>query len=264
MRNLIVRGNSLEQDIVDDALQRLSNSGLFVTEFRDLEMLGIELTVEFREGQIEDGLLIWHNDGVRLGLARRYTHIDKEHLPYLLAHEVFGHALWEAKAMRENVQTAVHFHLCNEINAHILGWLASIGLGIKPRYRELLLDFHINPDEFKRELPYTSPHYVLLLSTKEMQNARQVLQERLNALATEWVNLRSESPPVCNVNARENRLAEMIRLVTRTITNFEAEPNNESERWLAEQSRCAVIQDLEDTSRIHEHTLRALLERGFE
>jgi hypothetical protein len=260
MLEIRTEGTVFEKGIIREAAQRLTASASLVPALEDFEALHIRLVVSFAHGQSEDGLLSWRDGTAIASLAQRYTLADLDRLPIVLAHEVLGHALWEAKARRQNVHAAVRFHLNGELIALVTGWIAALELGLEPPHPGLLRDFSSSPDSFARDLPLMSPHYVLLLSTEEMRHVRRTLQDRLNVLTQEWIGLRSEGLSGGEVEIRERSLGEMIRLVTETLGNLDREGDQASERWFADCARCDLVLDLDRSTELLSSRLRAILD----
>lgn len=253
---LYLPDDAAERETILGAWRRLRECGSFAGALEDLDALDLDLTVRFRPDQTEDALLKWVEDGAELDLATYFSETERGRLPAVLAHEILGHALWEGKARAQGIFGAVHFHLCNELNARLLGWIATLELDISSGSYAMLFDYCVDPEGFGEDLLFLSPHYVLLMTSAEMRSARRAMQDRLNRLLLVW----TETPSGETNEGRSAQMIEMIRSLTGTIIRMEEEPDQQSERWFAGIADCDLVRELERATQGRDAELRRRLD----
>lgn len=248
--------DAASREVIEGAWRRLRECAGLAEALEELDALDIDLAIRFRCEQAEDALLTWAGEGAELDLATHFSGAERERLPAVLAHEILGHALWEGKAHRQGVFDAVHFHLCNELNARLLGWIATLELDIRSGGNAMLFDYCMDPAGFARDLPLLSPHYVLLMTSAEMRDARRAMQDRLNGLSSAWIG----TPAGEMTESRSAQMVEMIRSLTETIASMEKETDQRSERWFAGIAGCDLVRELEGATERLDAELRRRLD----
>ena len=123
----------------------------------------------------------WRDDHVVVRLNLDYLGTSSEYLeqdlPPTLAHELFGHGPWYARAARENVLQPFHHHELNETNARLVGWLVDFELD--HRFEEGgAWSYLTDPVAFMKYLKLRLPYYAVTWSTAELARPRETLEER--------------------------------------------------------------------------------------
>jgi hypothetical protein len=134
----------------------------------------------------------WKVDHVEVRVNLDYLGTDaefqREDLPPTLAHELFGHGLWYARAARENALQAFHHHELNETNARLVGWM--VDFERDARFEENgAWSYLQNPAAFLSYLKLRLPYYALTWSTQELSRPRETLEERLTAARSKRADL---------------------------------------------------------------------------
>lgn len=185
----------------------------------------------------------WKNGRVEVRLNQDYLGTDarfqEQDLPPTLAHELFGHGLWYARAARENALLAFHHHELNETNARLVGWLVDYEMDRRFEGNDAW-NYLQDPAQFLRNLKLNMPYYALTFSNEELARPIETLEERLLAarakrrdLEVELANHRSWNAVIDHFVRRhglpERRFAQLRRTMADTdqiyrdqLTNMDA------------------------------------------
>ena len=98
-----------------------------------------------------------------------------EALPAILAHEVVGHGLWQARAEREGVGQAMRHHKLEEIHARLVGWLVDIELDDHISSDAMARHYLDDPDRWWAQLKLCASYYAFKFSSSEMCEAPATL-----------------------------------------------------------------------------------------
>jgi hypothetical protein len=99
-------------------------------------------------------------------------------LPTTIAHELFGHGSWYARAESENVLLVFHHHELNEINALLIDWLVDFELD--HRFIGDHAWYYLqNPKGYVDSLKMRLPYYAKTFSNAELLRPVETLEQRL-------------------------------------------------------------------------------------
>jgi hypothetical protein len=237
------------------------------------------------------GFTEWKGDHVEVRMNPDYLGADEEFrqqdLPATLAHELLGHGLWYARAVRENALQAFHHHDLNETNARLVGWLVDFELD--RRFEEGgAWTYMQNPAAFLENLKLRLPYYALTWSTEELANPRETLEARSAAARAKRAQLEVslanhnswnavidffvgrgelDEPRVRALRAYMADTAQaykdeigvmdaLIAEVDATVGRMNAEPDRSSERYLQNAASHPLFADLKNET--DEHTRRLI------
>lgn len=247
----------------------------------------------------------WKGDHVEVRMNLDYlgTHdeLQEQDFPPTLAHELFGHGLWYARAARaENFLQAFHHHDLNETNARVVGWLVDFELD--QRFEESgAWSYMADPAAFLNHLKLRLPYYALTWSTEELARPRETLVERSTAAKSKREYLRMQlanhdswnavidhfvshhAVPESKLVALRNYMSETTKSyqyeigvmdtlaaeVDATIARMDAEPDRSSERYLKWAATHPLFADLrqetdENTRRLQEQVSKTPAKPGDE
>ena len=234
----------------------------------------------------------WKDDHALVRLNMDYLETDElfqsQDLPPTLAHELFGHGLWYARAAREDAFQAFHHHELNEMNARTIGWNVDFELD---RFFDDsgAWSYLQDPAGYLPHLKTRLTYYALTFSNEELARPIETLEGRLAAararrarLETELTNHKTWNPvidylvsrrviPEARTRALRGYMTEseaafryeltlvdaLIAEVAATLDRMRAEPDRMSERYLQEAAARPVFTGL---LREHEELSRRLLE----
>ncbi|MDE2489446.1 MAG: hypothetical protein KGM24_01275, partial [Elusimicrobia bacterium] len=179
----------------------------------------------------------WREDRAEVLLNEDYLKVDRavrdRDLPPVLAHELFGHALWYSRAAREGAYLAFHHHELNEANARLVGWLVDFELdGFLEE--QGAWRFLQDPARYLSGLKLRLPYYATTFSSAEMGSPVESLEARREAalakrarLETERANHRTWSAVIDHFVSRhglpEARVRALRRYMVDTDANYGAE-----------------------------------------
>jgi len=221
----------------------------------------------------------WRDDRAVLRLNSDYlkssAHYREQGLPAILAHELFGHGLWYARAARENLQRALHLHELNEENARLVGW--RVDFELDGRFEEAAAwDYLANPRGYLDGQKMRLPYYAVTFSNQELARPLETLESRLDRARRYRAELEKERgnvgswTPVVDHFASSHGVAEprfralrahladllstydgdlrttdeVIADLSGVISRLRAEPDRVSERYLQEAAPHPLFSDL--------------------
>ena len=180
----------------------------------------------------------WHQEGhAEIRLNRHYVDGDPEFmrdsLPSIIGHELLGHGLWYARAAKENLYLAFHYHELNETLARLVGW--SIDHELDGRFEEAgAWTYLSDPAHYLANLKMRLPYYAVTFGHAEMAKPMETLRARLAAAELEVErarrNLASQKTwlPVLDHFSRDHGVLEKrFELLRRELTDLEAHYANE-------------------------------------
>jgi len=137
----------------------------------------------------------WKNDEVEVRLNLDYLGTDaafqEQDLPPTIAHELLGHGLWYARAVRENAFQAFHHHELNETNARLVGW--AVDYELDGRFEESgAWSYLSDPAGFLAYLKLRLPYYALTFSNAELRDPVGALTGRLAAAKVKRATVEQE------------------------------------------------------------------------
>jgi hypothetical protein len=222
----------------------------------------------------------WKDGEVEVRVNQDYLESDPEFvdrdLPPTLAHELFGHGLWYARAEKEGVSQAFHHHELNEANARLVGWLTDLELD---GYLEEAgtWTYLQDPARFLESLKLRLPYYALTFSNADMAHPLEALESRRAAAAAkrerlegELANMRTWSPVIdhfvdehgvsaerftalrgylsdteTNYSREIEVMDEILAELDGVISRMKAEPERDSERYLQWAATHPMFQELQ-------------------
>jgi hypothetical protein len=235
---------------------------------------------------------VWDNGAARLSLQEAYIRqgrdVLEQTLPAVMAHELLGHGLWQARADREDASVVLRHHHLSEVYARLVGWLVDIELDGHISSDSTARDFLKDPDVYWDQLKLRTVYYALTFSTAELQNPISTLvvraaaaRSRRDELARMLSNIRSwpavidhfvANHGIDELRMREVRddLAQDDRGLQRDVANveaviaeldlcierFRAETDGQSERYLQQAAQHSLLTRLAGEVAILESRLR--------
>lgn len=270
--------------------QFFDEGGAVVVEVTGTSASGVELTEA-------DAHCAWDNGTARVSLQQAYFHqgrdIVEQTLPAVIAHELLGHGLWQARAEREDASAVLRHHHFSEVYARLVGWLVDIELDGQISSDRSARDFLKDPDLYWDQLKLRSAYYALTFTTAELQKpvatlvaraaaARVRCEERARMLSNtrSWPAVIEHFIAKHGIDAlrlREVRddlaqdeqglLREIARVEAVTaeldlcIGKFRAETDGKSERYLQQAAQHPLLARLTDDAAILDRRLRDSIDR---
>lgn len=267
------------------AQQFFDEGGAVVVDLIDASASGAELIEA-------DAHCAWDNGTARVSLRETYIRqgrdIIEQALPAVMAHELLGHGLWQARADRENASDVLRHHHFSEVYARLVGWLVDIELDGHISSDSTARDFLKDPDLFWDQLKLRSAYYALTFSTAELEKPVATLVARAAAARArrdEFARLLSNTrtwPAVIDHfvtshgiddlrmrEVRDNLAQDEQSLVRETarveaviaeldlcIGKFRAETDGKSERYLGQAAQHPLLTRLADEAAVLDRRLR--------